>query len=152
MTPRILIRRDTAAWRIQVWLAFGIGALLAAHAVWNLPGAALDRILIALGLCFVLSSAFTLAKTLRDNQHEKVDTPAWMVQVWLAFALAVTLTGWAILRLQVEYWHQWTLIAASLFLLSSAFTLSKTVRDEHEATVLDTAQRDKTPLASDEPA
>lgn len=141
MTPRFLIRRDTPAWRIQVWMSFAVSTLLSAHAVWGLPGETIDRTLVALGLFFVLSSAFTLAKTIRDNQHEKVDTPAWLVQVWTAFGISTLLTGWAILRLQIDPWHQWALIGASLFMLSSAFTLAKTLRDEHDAGVLEAAQR-----------
>lgn len=139
--PRFFVRRDTPAWRIQVWTAFSVSALLCAHAVWNLPGDTLDRILVGLGMFFVLSSAFTLAKTVRDNQHETVDTPAWLVQVWAAFGISVTLTGWAIVRLDIETWHQWMLGASSLFLLSSAFTLAKMVRDEHEAHIVEQAQR-----------
>jgi hypothetical protein len=141
MTPRFMIRRDTQAWRTQVWIAFGLSALMTLHGVWNLPGENLDRILVALGAFFCLSAAFTLAKTIRDNQHEKVDTPAWTIQVWSAFAIAITLTGWALFRLKIDPWHQAYLIASSLFMLSSAFTLAKTVRDDHEANILDAAQK-----------
>ena len=117
---RLLIRRDTSAWRLQVWASFGAAVLLCAHAVWNLPGESLDRLLVALGLFFVLSASFTLAKTVRDNQHEKVDTAAWVMQVWTAFAISTVLTGWAILRLAVATWHQGYLAASALFLLPSA--------------------------------
>ena len=141
MTPRFMIRRDTSAWRLQVWIAFGVSSLLTLHGVWNLPGESLDRVLVALGAFFCLSAAFTLAKTIRDNQHEKVDTPAWLVQVWVAFAIAIVLTGWALLRLTIDPWHQGYLVASSLFMLSSAFTLAKTVRDDHEANILDAAQK-----------
>ena len=145
---RLLIRRDTAAWRLQVWASFGAAVLLCVHAAWNLPGESLDRLLVALGLLFVLSASFTLAKTVRDNQHEKVDTAAWVMQVWTAFAISTVLTGWAILRLAVDAWHQGYLAASALFLLSSAFTLAKTVRDEHDASVIDAAQRARAAAAA----
>ena len=36
-----------------------------------------------------LSTAFALAKYIRDNQHHKVDTPMWGSVVWSGFAFAL---------------------------------------------------------------
>ena len=130
------IRRDTSAWVIQTWISFAIAFFLCTVAVWNMPSATLDRAFLAVGMFYVLSSTFTLSKTIRDNAQEKVDTPSWVIQVWLSFAIAVSLTGWGIFRMNVEYWHKWFVLGSCVFLLSSAFTLAKTMRDNHEADIL----------------
>ena len=64
------------------------------------------------------------------------DTSAWILQTWLSFAIAVSLTGWGIFRMNVEYWHKWFVVGSCVFLLSSAFTLAKTMRDNHDADIL----------------
>ncbi|HEU0199384.1 MAG TPA: YiaA/YiaB family inner membrane protein [Burkholderiaceae bacterium] len=141
MSQRYLLRHDTQAWKMQVWLSFGVSVLLVGIGVLSLPSSSTEAALLALGCFFVLSSAFGVAKTVRDNQHEKVDTQAWIVQVWAAFIIAVLLTAWGILTIKVEVWHRWYLIASSLFMLSSTFTLAKTVRDNHDIELLEQAQR-----------
>lgn len=130
------IRRDTSAWILQTWLSFAIAFFLCIVAVWNMPSATLDRAFLAVGMFFVLSATFTLSKTIRDNAQERVDTPSWVIQVWLSFAIAVSLTGWGIFRMNVEYWHKWFVVGSCVFLLSSAFTLAKTMRDNHDADIL----------------
>ena len=130
------IRRDTSAWILQTWLSFAIAFFLCIVAVWNMPSATLDRAFLAVGMFYVLSATFTLSKTIRDNAQEKLDTPSWIIQVWLSFGIAVSLTGWGIFRMNVEYWHKWFVLGSCIFLLSAAFTLAKTMRDNHEADIL----------------
>lgn len=130
------IRRDTSAWILQTWISFAIAFFLCIVAVWNMPSATLDRAFLAVGMFYVLSATFTLSKTIRDNAQEKIDTPSWVIQVWLSFAIAVSLTGWGIFRMNVEYWHKWFVMGSCVFLLSAAFTLAKTMRDNHEADIL----------------
>ena len=61
-----IIQRDTSAWRLQVWVSFGIAVLVCGTGLAWLPGGDLDRAFMVMGYFFCLSSAFTLAKTLRD--------------------------------------------------------------------------------------
>lgn len=139
-TPRYLIRRDTSAWILQVWAAFGIAVTLCVVGIWNIPSEGLDRAFVAIGFLFCLSAAFGVAKTVRDNRDEQVDTPAWVFQVWAAFAIAVCVTAWGLYRMQLGGWEKGFLAASWLFLVSSTFTLSKTVRDNHEAALLEQSQ------------
>jgi hypothetical protein len=44
---------------------------------------------MVMGYVFCLSTAFALAKFIRDNQDRKVDTPMWRLVVWAGFALAM---------------------------------------------------------------
>jgi hypothetical protein len=125
------IRRDTRAWRAQVWISFGAIGLL-----W-LPGQDLDRAFMVMGYVFCLSTAFALAKYVRDNQHGKVDTPMWGGVVWGGFAFAMALTGWGLWRMEVNPTYKAYLGVCWLFLISSVFTLAKTLRDAHEADVLE---------------
>jgi hypothetical protein len=137
MNQKFVVRRDTGAWQFQVWASFGLAIFLCALGVINLPGQYLDRAFLALGCFFCLSSSFVLAKTVRDNQNERVDTQAWLFQVWAAFFVAVVLTGWGLLRMDMGPWEKGYMIATWLYLVSAAFTLQKTIRDKHEADLIE---------------
>lgn len=134
------VKRDTSSWIIQTWAAFAIAVFLCVVALWQMPSASLDRAFMAIGMLFVLSSTFTLSKTIRDNQEEQVDTKFWIVQVWCAFAFSIALTAWGIFRMNIEPWHKWFVVASSIFLLSAAFSLAKTLRDKHDADVIEQAK------------
>jgi hypothetical protein len=60
-------RRDTAAWRLQVWISFGVVASLCAIGLAWLPGTDLDRAFIVMGYVYCMSSAFALAKFVRTT-------------------------------------------------------------------------------------
>lgn len=137
MAQKVIVRRDTNAWVFQVWASFGIAAFLSGMGIINMPGEHLDRAFLALGYFFCLSSAFVLSKTIRDNLIERVDTPAWMLQVWIAFAIALILTAWGLARMDIGPWEKAYMVATWLFLISSAFTLQKAIRDKHEADLLE---------------
>ena len=136
MTQSHSPRPDTQAWIMQVWVAFALSILMCVYGVWNLSSEGTDRALLAVGFFFCLSAAFTLQKTIRDNRDEQVDTQMWVFQVWAAFAIAFLLTGWGLFRLNIAGWHKMFLIASALYLISSSFVLSKTIRDNHEARLL----------------
>ncbi len=131
------IRRDTTAWRAQVWLSFGIAVALCAIGLAWLPGAELDRAFMVMGYMFCLSTAFALAKFIRDNQSHRADTPMWRWVVWAGFAFAMGLTGWGLLRMGVQPVWKAYLLVCWLFLISSVFTLAKTLRDAHDADLLE---------------
>lgn len=134
---KFVVRRDTSAWILQTWVFFAVSIMLCVIAVWNISGAGLDRAFVAIGMFFVLSAAFTLSKTIRDNQNEQVDTQFWIIQVWSAFIISLSLTAWGVFRMNIDSWHKWFLVGACVFLLSSAFSLAKTLRDRHDADVIE---------------
>ncbi|MGZ8242291.1 YiaA/YiaB family inner membrane protein [Methylomagnum sp.] len=140
MEPNLIVRRDTPAWRAQVWGSFLAAVALCALGIWHMPSESLDRAFIAVGYFFCLSAAFTLAKMLRDNQHEPVDTAAWRLQVWVAFMIAISLTGWGLFRMNIGLWEKGYMVCAWVFLISSSFTLAKTLRDGYEADLIETAR------------
>ena len=129
-------RQDSNAWIMQVWIAFACAVMLCVYGVWHLPSEGTDRALLAVGFFFCLSASFTLQKTVRDNRDEQIDTQMWIFQVWAAFIIAFSLTGWGLIRLNIGGWHRGFLVAAALFLVSSSFVLAKTIRDNHEAKIL----------------
>ncbi|HEY2417065.1 MAG TPA: YiaA/YiaB family inner membrane protein [Steroidobacteraceae bacterium] len=47
------------------------------------------------------------------------------------------LTGWGLLRMEISETYKAFLGVSWLFLISSAFTLAKTLRDRHEADLAD---------------
>lgn len=129
------IHQDTKAWKAQVWISFGLAASLCAIGLAYLPGQDLDRAFMFMGYGFCLSAAFMVAKYVRDNQHKRVDTPMWGMVVWGGFALAMSLTGWGLWRMDVNPTYKAFLGVCWMFLISSVFTLAKTLRDAHESRV-----------------
>ena len=131
--PRPSIRHDSRAWTLQVWVSFGLAVLLCGTGLAYLPGADLDRAFMVMGYMFCLSTAFALAKFVRDNEVTRNDTPMWGMVVWGGFALAMLLTGWGLWRMDVNPTYKAFLGVSWLFLISAVFTLAKTLRDAHEA-------------------
>lgn len=128
-----LIRRDTRAWRAQVSISFGLAGLLCAGGLAALPALALDRAFMVMGYAFCLTCAFVLAKSVRDSEARADDSPLWRLVVWGGFALAMALTGWGLWRMDINPTWKAYLGVSWLYLISSAFTLAKTLRDAWEA-------------------
>lgn len=126
-------RRDTKAWKAQVWASFSIATGLAGTGLAWLPGQDLDRVFMVMGYLFTLSTAFALSKYVRDNEAARIDTPMWGSVVWGGFATAMALTAWGLWRMDINPTYKAFLGVSWLFLVSSVFTLAKTLRDEHEA-------------------
>jgi hypothetical protein len=135
-----IIQRDTGAWRMQVWISFGIAVLVCGTGLAWLPGGDLDRAFMVMGYFFCLSAAFVLAKYVRDNAIAPSDTPMWAMVVWGGFALAMMLTAWGLWRMEIYPTWKAYLLVSWLYLISSAFTLAKTLRDAYEADRLEGAQ------------
>lgn len=136
MATRYVMQRDTGGWVIQVWVAFGLAVLACVSGVLALPSQELDRAFLAIGLFFCLFSSFAVAKTQRDNRDGQVDTQGWVIAVWIAFAAAISLTAWGLWRMAVDPWQKRYMAVASLFLVTTTFTLAKTIRDKHEAALM----------------
>ncbi|QDQ26145.1 hypothetical protein FNU76_07120 [Chitinimonas arctica] len=137
MAKQFLIRRDTSSWTMQVWLSFGLALISCAIGVWNMPSESLDRAFLAVGFFFCLFASFTLAKTIRDNRDDKVDTGPWVIMVWVGFFIAIALTAWGLFRMQIGQWEKGYMVVSWLYLVSSVFTVAKTVRDKHEADLIE---------------
>lgn len=134
-----MVRRDTSAWILQVWTSFGIAAVLCAGGIWSLSTKdSTDKAFLALGYFFCLFAVLALSKMIRDNRDKSVDTSGWRIAVWASFIIAGLLTGWGIFSLELSNnWERAYMGATWLFLISSSFTLAKTLRDGHEADLLD---------------
>ena len=133
-TPaRTVIRRDTRAWHLQVWTSFGAAVFLCATGLAWLPGQDLDRAFMVMGYVFCLSAVFVLAKFVRDNEAGGSDAPMWKAVVWGGFAVAMGLTGWGLARMEINITYKAFLGVSWLYLVTTAFTLAKTLRDRFEA-------------------
>ena len=135
------IRHDTKAWKAQVWISFFAAAGLCAIGLAYLPGRDLDRAFMMMGYVFCISAAFALAKFIRDNEARQIDTPLWGLVVWSGFALAVALTGWGLVQMEISPTYRAFLGVSWLFLVSATFTLAKTLRDAHEAALAEARRR-----------
>ena len=129
----LIVQRDTRAWQVQVWTSFAIAVVLCATGLAWLPGQSLDRAFMVMGYVFCLSSVFVLAKFIRDNQHSTSDTPMWRAVVWGGFGVAMGLTGWGLLRMEINPTYKAYLGVSWMYLVTTAFTLAKTLRDRYEA-------------------
>lgn len=139
MSEKYLVRRDTSNWTTQVWISFGLALVACAVGIWNMPSQELDRAFLAVGFFFSVFAAFAVAKTVRDNRDEKVDTAGWVITVWIAFSAAVVLTAWGLFRMKIGDWEKAYMVVSWLFLISSVFTVAKTVRDKYEADAMEAA-------------
>jgi hypothetical protein len=135
--PKYVMQRDTAGWRMQVWISFATAVLSCTYGVLRLPSQELDRAFLALGLFFCLFASFALAKTIRDNRDGQIDTGSWIMTVWAGFGGAFGLTAWGLWRMAIEDWQKSYMVVCWLFLVSATFTVAKTVRDKHEADLMD---------------
>ena len=101
-----------------------------------LPGAGLEQAFMVMGYVFCLSAAFVLAKYVRDNQGGAAaagDTPMWRFVVWGGFVVAMGLTGWGLLTMMINPTYKAFLGVSWLYMITTAFTLAKMLRDKHEA-------------------
>jgi hypothetical protein len=92
---------------------------------------------MVMGYVFCLSTAFALAKFIRDNQDRQVDTPMWRLVVWGGFAIAMSLTAWGMWNMEIQPVWKAYLLVCWLYLISNVFTLAKMLRDGHEADMLE---------------
>ncbi len=139
---KVLIHRDSSAWQMQVWISFGLAVLLCGTGLAYLPGNDLDRVFMVMGYFFCLTNAFVLAKLVRDDEKTRAegkpaDTPMFKYVVWIGFFLAMGLTGWGLVRMEINETYKAFLGVSWLYLISSAFTLAKTLRDRHEADLIE---------------
>lgn len=142
------LRQDTRAWKLQVWISFGTALVLCASGLTYLPGQDLDRAFMFMGYVFSVSAAFAVAKHVRDNEQRRSDTPLWGLVVWGGFGLAVALTAWGLWRMTINPTYKAYLGVSWLFLVSTVFTLAKTLRDAHEA-LLARTRRDAAAMHDD---
>ena len=140
-TSPLILQRDTRAWQLQVWVSFGIAVFLCVVGLAWLPGAQLEQAFMVMGYVFCLSAAFVLAKFVRDNdgasRRGAGDTPLWKLVVWGGFAVAMGLTGWGLLGMEINVTYKAFLGVSWLYLITTAFTLAKMLRDRHEADLLE---------------
>ena len=61
------------------------------------------------------------------------NTGAWMTFTYISFGVSVFMMGFGVWALNSDLWVKGYLTMAAVFMLGSAFSLAKTVRDEHEA-------------------
>ena len=125
---------------MQVWISFGIAVFLCAVGLAWLPGADLEKVFMVMGYVFCLSATFMLSKFVRDHQRVRRgagDTPLWKLVVWGGFAVAMGLTGWGLVGMEINVTYKAFLGVSWLYLITSAFTLAKMLRDRYEADLME---------------
>ena len=78
-----------------------------------------------------LSRSFAMTTGL--NVAPTSNTSAWLTFTYIQFGAAAFMTALGVWAMPVDLMVKGYLIMSSVFLVGSAFTLAKTVRDEHEA-------------------
>ena len=151
---QVFIQRDTRAWQLQVWVSFLLAAFLCGVGLAYLPGRDLDRAFMVMGYFFCLSAAFVLAKFVRDNEKARLerrpaDTPMFRLVVWAGFGIAMALTAWGLLRMEINETYKAFLAVSWLYLITCTFTLAKTLRDRHEADLAEARLRGRAERAAE---
>ncbi|SDK81493.1 hypothetical protein SAMN05421823_103628 [Catalinimonas alkaloidigena] len=62
-----LLNKNTAAYRFMTWASFVLALGLTLGGVWLMESPSWMKFYLVMGVFFLISSAFTLAKTLRDD-------------------------------------------------------------------------------------
>jgi hypothetical protein len=70
------------------------------------------------------------------ESQQPVHSPAWVVQVWISFAVSMTAVAVGLVYAPIDPWIRAFLAISVLMAISSAISLSKTLRDLHESTRL----------------
>lgn len=82
-----------------------------------------------------------LAKFVRDNESAPRrgggDTPCGSWWCGGGFAVAMGLTGWGLLSMDINVTYKAFLGVSWLYLITTAFTLAKMLRERHEADLLE---------------
>jgi hypothetical protein len=65
-----------------------------------------------------------------DNKQK--DSPAWIIQTWASFVLAISMTTIGVVNLPVNSWVKGFVGMGMAFSVGSSFTLAKTMRDLYE--------------------
>lgn len=152
----VAFHRDTRSWHFQTWASFAIAVFLCGTGLAWLPGAALDRAFMVMGYVFCLSTVFMLSKFIRDGAQTPAsgiagrDVPMWRLVVWGSFAVAMGLTAWGLMRMDINETYKAFLGVSWLYLISSAFTLAKTLRDRHEADLAEASRPDHRMVRADD--
>lgn len=137
MPTRFIIQRPTMGWRIQVWLSFAVSAAACTLGLVYLPHDSVNTAFLVIGLIFSVFVSFTVAKTTRDNRDGPSDTPLWINAVWGAFVASIAFMAWGLWNLNVTPWHQAFMVVSWLYLVGSAISAAKLMRDQYEASLVD---------------
>jgi hypothetical protein len=73
---------------------------------------------------------------MESSEAIRLDSPGWVFFVKCSFACAISGMVFGVSVMPVEIWMRGYMILGTLFLVGSTFTLSKTMRDEFEASKL----------------
>lgn len=73
---------------------------------------------------------------METTESIRLDSPSWVFFVKVSFACALGGMIFGVTVMPVEIWMRGYMILGTLFLVGSTFTLSKTLRDEFEASKL----------------
>jgi hypothetical protein len=68
-----------------------------------------------------------------DTQQNQKDSPAWIAFVWISFAISSGLMILGVWYLPVDAWVKGYFAMGFFFNVGSCFSLSKTLRDQHES-------------------
>ncbi len=61
------------------------------------------------------------------------DSPAWIMYTQIAFFVSLAMMAIGIFFLPVDFWMRGYLGMATVFIIGSTITMTKTVRDNHES-------------------
>ncbi|NKY53149.1 YiaA/YiaB family inner membrane protein [Nocardia vermiculata] len=68
-----------------------------------------------------------------DNNAQQKSSPAFLAQAAIAFGVSFVAATAGIIYLPLDIWQRGFLLMTTLFMVSSAFTLAKVIRDQFES-------------------
>jgi hypothetical protein len=137
MATRYVMQRHTMAWRLHIWVSFILSVLACAIGAVYMPSQEVDTAFLVIGLVFCVFTSFAVAKTIRDNRDGPNDASIWVMTVWASFLAAMCLMAWGLWSLNIQPWHRGFMVVSWLYLVSSAVSVAKMMRDQFEASLIE---------------
>lgn len=137
MTTHYVMQRHTMGWRIQIWASFIASILACAIGIVYMPSQEVDTAFLVIGLVFCVFASFAVAKTIRDNRDGPNDASIWVMAVWASFLAANCLMAWGLWGLNIAPWHRGFMVVSWLYLVGSAVSVAKMMRDQYEASLIE---------------
>ena len=137
MATRYVMQRHTVAWRIQIWTSFISSIAACAVGIAYMPSQEVDTAFLVIGLLFCVFTSFAVAKTIRDNRDGPNDASLWVMAVWASFVAANCLMAWGLWGLTITPWHRGFMVVSWLYVVGSACSVAKMMRDQYEADLIE---------------
>ena len=136
----LALLRGSQGYHIASLLSFALSIVVVLVGIFSLEVTREQKLLAVISTLFLISTTFTLAKTMRDQLQASLwddpllaGTTSWLVQCCVSFGIAIVANGYTALSLDTTWSIRSFVLLGFGFALSSSVSLAKLVRDQQDA-------------------